>query len=183
MEIPLLSQLFGGKNSPDSDDERIVLADFDLHPSRTIDMPPIPAKPPVAAAGPEPSRTAYPDELTMVVGKLACGMTTVWTGAVQEMQGILAADHAKMEAAASEMCRVTDQLRSVTEELTAVRRRLLALEESVQELCEARQSLESRVGLLSAEPTKRAGDVLAAIRKLKDALGPSAPRVSLPENL
>ena len=53
---------------------------------------------------------------------------------MRDMQAILATDHAKLEAAATEMRQVADQLGRVSEELTLIRRRVAALEDSVDDM-------------------------------------------------
>ena len=71
MKTPLLSRLFRGKSEASYEEESIVLADFDLHPARTINV--TPGVEPSAAA-PDPAREAAKEQLSSVVERLASGM-------------------------------------------------------------------------------------------------------------
>jgi hypothetical protein len=103
-----------------------------------------------------------------------------WNGAVRDMQGILAADHARMEVAAAEMRRVTDQLRGVCEELTQIRRRLVALEEGVDDLRQTgtawQARLDGQAGVLrelhsaTEAQAARSRDIVVAVRKFGESL-------------
>lgn len=171
MKTPLLSRLFRGKSEASSEEESIVLADFDLHPARTINV--TPGVEPSAAA-PDPARGADQEQLRSVVERLASGMVEAWSGAVRDMQAILATDHAKLEAAASEMHQVADQLGRVSEELTLIRRRVAALEDSVDEMRKtgqaSRERLDTQSGVLRELHTAteaqaaRVRDVVAAVK-------------------
>lgn len=122
--MPLLTGLFRGKGGARAAEDEIVLADFNLRPAAPINVTPGAAEPPLATVVAEPAPLAGQSELRTVVERLAEGMVEAWNGAVRDMQGMLAADHGRMEVAAAEMQRVTVQLRRVSEELTQLRRRL-----------------------------------------------------------
>ena len=177
MKTPLLSRLFRGKSEASSEEESIVLADFDLHPARTINV--TPGVEPSAAA-PDPAGEAAQEQLESVVEKLAAGMVEAWSGAVRDMQAILATDHAKLEAAATEMHQVTDQLGRVSEELTLIQRRVAALEESVDDVRKTghawRERLDAQAGVLrelhsaTAAQAARVRDAVAAVKQFGEAL-------------
>ncbi len=187
MRIPLLSRLFRGKSDANSEADGIVLADFDLNPARTINVTPGFEEPPPAAvvtepaaAAPDPAIEAAQEQLRGVVEKLASGMVEAWSGAVREMQTILATDHAKLEAAATGMRQVSDQLERVGEELTLIRRRVAALEESVDDERKtgqaSRERLDTQAGVLrelhaaTEAQGARVRDVVAAVKQFGAAL-------------
>ena len=187
MEIPLLTRLSRSKRKAISEEESILLADFDLHPARTINVTPEGGEPPAAtvvvessAAGPEPAREAVPDQLRSVVEKLASAMLEAWSDAVRDMHAILAADHAKLEAAAAEMRHATDQLACVSEELTQIRRRVAALEKSVDDARETERALRGRldaqarvlreVHSATEAQAARVRDVAAAVKRFGKSL-------------
>jgi chromosome segregation ATPase len=180
MAMPLLTRLFRGKGDAHAAEEEIMLADFDLHPATMIDVTPGAAKPPLATVLAEPARQAGQSELKSAVETLAAGMVEAWNGAVRDMQGILAADHARLEAAAAEMQRVTTELGHVTEELIQLRRRLAGLEGSVDDLREAETALgvrlDAQAGALrelhstTEAQAARSRDVVAAVKKLGESL-------------
>jgi methyl-accepting chemotaxis protein len=174
--MPLLTRLFRGKGDAHAAEEEIVLADFDLHPATTINVTPGAAKPPLATVV-EPALQAGQSELRSAVETLAAGMVEAWNGAVRDMQGILAADHASLEVAAAEMQRVTAELGHVAEDLIQLRRRL---EGSVDDLRETGAALQVRLDAqamvlrelhsTTEAQAARSRDVVAAVKKFGKSL-------------
>lgn len=115
-----------------------------------------------------------------MVEKLASGMVEAWSGAVRDMQAILATDHAKLEAAATGMHRVTDQLGRVSEKLTQIRRPLATVEQSVDDVPETGQALRERLDAQAAvlrelhsateAQAARVRDVVAAVKTFGESL-------------
>ena len=178
--MPLLTRFFHGKGDAHAADDEIVLADFDLHPAATIDVTPGAARPPLATVVAEPAMQAGQSELRSAVETLAAGMVEAWNGAVRDMQGILAADHAKLEAAAAEMRQVSAELGQVTEELMQLRRRMAGLEGGADDLRQAGAALQARLdaqaGALrelyatTEAQAARSRDVVAAVKKFGKSL-------------
>jgi hypothetical protein len=176
----LLTRLFRGEDDAHaSEEEEIVLADFNLRPAATINVTPGAAERPLATVVAEAAPQAGQSELRGVVERLAAGMVEAWNGAVRDMQGILAADHARMEVAAAEMHRVTEELGRVSEELMQIRRRLAALEGSVDDLRETgtvfQMRLDAQAGglreLHSAAEAQvaRSRDIVAVVKKFGES--------------
>ena len=178
--MPLLTRFFRGKGDAHAAEEEIVLADFDLHPATTINVTPGAAKPPLATVVAEPALQAGQSELRSAVETLAAGMVEAWNGAVRDMQGILAADHASLEVAAAEMQRVTAELGHVAEDLMQLRRRLAGLEGSVDDLRETGAALQVRLDAqamvlrelhsTTEAQAARSRDVVAAVKKFGKSL-------------
>jgi uncharacterized protein involved in exopolysaccharide biosynthesis len=157
--MPLLTRLFRGKGDAHAAAEEIVLANFNLRSATTINVTPGAAEPPLATVVAEPAPPAGQSELSSVVERLAEGMVEAWNGAVRDMQGMMGADHARMEVAAAEMQRVTEQLGRVSEELTQMRRRLDAQAEVLRAL---HSTTEAQVA--------RARDIATAVKKFGESL-------------
>ena len=104
-------------------------------------------EPPLAQAVDEPAPPSGEIELRSAVARLAEGMVEAWSAAVRNMQKILASDHARMEAAAAELHRVT-------EELTEIRQRLDTQAGVLRDLHSATEAQAARTRHIAAAVTK-----------------------------
>ena len=145
MSIPGFLRAFDARRREDTDQDDVLLADFNQRPAQTINV--TPSQP---ALGLESGHLAPSTELNTVMERLAAGMVEAWGAAVRDMQAILAADHAKLEAATSEVLRIPEQLQSLTQELTSMRHRIQALEESIDELRRKQPQLNERLDTQAA---------------------------------
>jgi hypothetical protein len=191
--MPWLLQLLGRRKNSKAVGHRIVLGNFNVRPIAKTTVPPLAGERVRVAAEPIEGKPTSPDELSAVAEKLAHGLAEAWSGAVQEIRGILAVDHTRMEAAFSEMWRVTEQPKNISDELSDMRRRLAVLEQDVREVRHAQRSLEARLEVqaevlreLHATVEGRAaqvGQLAASFGLLGAALQTSPPGLPLPEKL
>ena len=187
------SRLFGRKRQTGDDEGPIPLAGFETHSVRTVNVTPLAEEPIPAPVEPERPPEVPNDELRAVMKGLAQGLVEAWSGAVGQMQTILAADHTKLEAAIADMGRATDQLKGVTYELAALRERLVALEGDAIALRQSGQSLAARLDAqaealrslhsASQEREARLRDLVTTILKLADSTVSRDTGAKLPDAL
>ena len=187
------SSLFGRKHQTGRDEGPIPLADFEVHSVRTVNVTPQAEEPSPAPVEPELPAEVPNDELRAVMKGLAQGLVEAWSGAVGQMQTILAADHTKMEAAIADMNLAADQLKGVTYEITALKQRLVALEGDVIGLRQSGQSLAARLDAqaealrslhsASQEREARLRDLVTTILKLADSTVSRDSGAKLPDSL